>query len=35
MDQARAKAIKEGRLAITGNAEAGQRLFHAVRIPEQ
>jgi DNA-binding HxlR family transcriptional regulator len=34
MDQARTKAIKEGRLAITGNAEAGQRLFHAVRIPE-
>jgi DNA-binding HxlR family transcriptional regulator len=35
VDQARTKAIKDGRLAITGDAEAAQRLFQAVRIPEQ
>jgi SCP-2 sterol transfer family protein len=35
VDQARTKAIKDRRLAITGNAEAAQRLFQAVRIPEQ
>jgi DNA-binding HxlR family transcriptional regulator len=28
-----AKAIKEGRLTITGDTQAGQRLFEAMRLP--
>jgi DNA-binding HxlR family transcriptional regulator len=35
VDQARDKAIEDGRLAITGDAQAAQRLFHAVQIPKQ
>ena len=33
VDRAVTKAIKDGRLIITGDAQAGQRLFDAVRIP--
>jgi ubiquinone biosynthesis protein UbiJ len=33
VDQALTKAINDGRLTITGDNEAGRRLFDAVRIP--
>jgi DNA-binding HxlR family transcriptional regulator len=32
-DRALAKAVKDGRLAITGDGQAGRRLFEAVRVP--
>lgn len=34
VDQTFTKDIKDGRLAITGDAEAGKQLFQAIRIPE-
>jgi DNA-binding HxlR family transcriptional regulator len=33
VDQAVPKAVKDGRLAITGDEQAGRRLFDAVRLP--
>ena len=33
VDGALAEAVRDGRLTITGDSQAGQRLFEAVRIP--
>jgi len=33
VDQALAEAGRDGRLTITGDSQAGHRLFEAVRIP--
>jgi hypothetical protein len=33
VDRALAEAVKDGRLAITGDDQAGRRLFDAVRVP--